>query len=274
MQHTTIVKLAQQPQITGGVIAPNEEHSYAHGKGWKKLWKKVKQKLSHVNGALIGFKLNIMGISLRLYPAFLTPEQAKDEGIKVEAIPKAKIAWEKVRKFWEKLGGDVSKLEAAIRKGAKHKITKLKKKHGADGTVEYYFDDTDYSSAIGASVAAGAAILLVIARMVSKAGAMKNPYNEGSSPSEEKGDSANESNDTKTNSANENNDSSDDSSGADGSVILLNDKKINIAGIALGSIVGIAYSLKQKNDFKKTLAYTVVGGLIGSIVEQVFKNKK
>ncbi len=63
-------------------------------------------------------------------PAFITDANFKP-GSKEKSAPQ----WEKVKKFWKKLGGDQAKLEAAIRKG--YKIQPLRKtstgKSGADG---------------------------------------------------------------------------------------------------------------------------------------------
>ena len=286
MQHTTIVKLSPQGEITS-VIAADEEHSNAHGRhrhhhglGLKKLWKGIKKynpaSVLVRNGALLGFDLNVMGNSMRLYPALITPEQAKTDGIKVEAIEKAKPAWEKVKNLWEKkFGGDVSKLEKAIRRGAKHKVTKMKKKHGADGSIEYYFDDNDYSNVVGAAaVAAGSAVLIAASAIIAKSGAMKKPFEDdsqngddsedGDEPTggEDSGDS-----DTKT-------DDSDDSSSADGVIYLTTNKKIALTGIVLGSIAGLAYAVHKKQNLKDALGYTVAGGLIGFGLEHVIETTK
>lgn len=286
MQHTTIVKLLPQGEITS-VIATDEEHSNAHGRhkhhfGLKKLWKGIKKynpaSVLVRNGALLGFDLNVMGNSMRLYPALITPEQAKADGIKVEAIEKAKPAWEKVKNLWEKkFGGDVSKLEKAIRKGAKHKITKMKKKHGADGSIEYYFDDNDYSNVVGATaVAAGSVALVAVAAIIAKSGAMKKPFEDDSQNGDDDGgDDGGEptggddsgDGDTKT-------DDSDDSSSADGVIDLTTNKKIALAGIVLGSIAGLAYAVHKKQNLKDALGYTVAGGLIGFGLEHIIKTTK
>jgi uncharacterized protein YbjQ (UPF0145 family) len=290
MQHTTIVKLSPQAQVTGVIAASNEEHSNAHGKhkhrhglGLKKLWKGIKKynpALALVrNGALLGFDLNVMGNSMRLYPALITPEQAKKDGIKIEAIEKAKPAWEKVKKLWgDRFSGNIESLEKAIRRGAKHKVTKMKKKHGADGVVEYYFDDNDYSNVVGtAAVAAGSVALIAVAAIISKSGAMKKPFEDDAQNDDDSGggnetEGAGDGNDQEdSNSDSEN--SGDDSSGADG-VIFLTTKKVAITGIALGGLLGLAYALRRKENFKDTAGYVVAGGLIGYGLEYVIKNNK
>lgn len=282
MEHTRIIKLTPAGSSNDALVVKAEEHSYAHGKrkhrrlGLKKLWKGVKKynpaSVAVRNGALLGFDLNVLGNSMRLYPALLTPEQAKAEGVKVEAIAKAKPAWEKTKKFWEKFGGDISKLEKAIRRGAKHKITKLKKKHGADGAVEYYFDDTDYSNVVGtAAVAAGSAVLIGVAGIIAKSGAMKQPFEEKDEQSDRDDESTG--NEDTSNESNESSDNNDDSSSADGTIHLTSNK-IVLTGIVVGSIAGLAYALKNKQNLKDTLGYTVAGGLIGYGVQHIVKNVK
>jgi len=291
MEHTTIVKLT--PTNSNDVLSvTREDYSNAHGKhrkhrglGLKKLWKGVKKYnpalIAIRNGALLGFDLNVFGNSMRLYPALITPEQAKAEGIKIEAIAKAKPAWEKVKKLWgDRFSGNIESLEKAIRRGAKHKITKMKKKHGADGTTEYYFDDNDYSNVVGtAAVSAGSVALIAVAAIISKSGAMKKPFEDDA---ENGGDSENGSgegdggdtsdgSDSSDNSSDSGN--SDDSSSADGTIYLTS-KKVAITGIALGGILGIAYALRKKQNFKDTLGYAVAGGLIGYGIEYVIKNNK
>jgi hypothetical protein len=216
---------------------------------------------------LLGFNLNVLGISMRLYPALLTPEEAKKDGVKVEAIEKAKPAWEKAKKVWEKFGGDVSKLEKAIKKGARHKITKLKRKSGADGNDEYYFDD-GYSNLVPV-IAAGAVVLIAVAAILKKSEAMEQPFEEGEG-GEGEGDGGGEG--EGEGSGEEEGGGEDDSSSADGSTTPT--KKIIMTSVAVGGILGLAYALKKKQNLKTTLGYMIVGGLIGYGSQEIFKNIK
>jgi hypothetical protein len=278
MENPTIVTLEMQSEFEG------EEHSNARGRfkrnrqggrkhrGFgKKLWKGIKKynpaSASIRAGALLGFDLNVLGISMRLYPALLTPEEAKKDGVKVEAIEKAKPAWEKAKKVWEKFGGDVSKLEKAIKKGARHKITKLKRKSGADGNDEYYFDD-GYSNLVPV-IAAGAVVLIAVAAILKKSEAMKQPFEDGEGGESEGGEGDGEG---EGDGSGEGGGGEDDSSSADGSTTPT--KKITMTAVAVGGILGLAYALQKKQNLKTTLGYIIVGGLIGYGSQEIFKNIK
>jgi len=278
MENTTIVTLEPQSEFEGeehsnarGRFKRNREGGRKHRGFGKKLWKGIKKynpaSASIRAGALLGFNLNVLGISMRLYPALLTPEEAKKDGVKVEAIEKAKPAWEKAKKVWEKFGGDVSKLEKAIRKGARHKITKLKRKSGADGNDEYYFDD-GYSNLVPV-IAAGAVVLIAVAAILKKSEAMEQPFEEGEGGETEgggegEGDGSGE--------GEGDGGGEDDSSSADGSIT--NTKKITMTAVAVGSVLGLAYALQKKQNLNTTLGYMIVGGLIGYGSQEIFKNIK
>lgn len=169
------------------------------------------------SSALVAFRFNLFGISSRLYPAFLDEAALKKGNFNVENAEGAKRAWDMVSNFWEdKLGGDKEKLREAI-SGAWNKPIFHTKKSNArqrstgsfDGSFEDYFDGSleehEYLSAIGffdgsldehkysnvtgepySSVAvagyitAGLSIISGLVGLLGKAGAKKNPYNEGS----------------------------------------------------------------------------------------------
>ena len=187
------------------VIPAEEGYSEASGK-FKKAWQKSKKYnpllVTARGGVLAGMRLNIFALSVRLYPAFLTKEEAKKKKIKVEAIEPAKKAWERVSKFFIKIGGDPKSLKKAITKGYNKPIfkwTKAAKQRtssfegylvpsqlGSGERLEEWFE-----SVTGADdfmlISSGIGLLTSILTMVNKAGAMKNPY-EQSRPDLEEAD--------------------------------------------------------------------------------------
>jgi hypothetical protein len=97
------------------------------------------------SSALLAFRVNLFGISSRLYPAFLDEESLKKGNFDLENAEKAKKAWEKVANFWEdKFGGDRNKLREAISGAWNKPIFKTKKSQARrrstsfDGTSEYH----------------------------------------------------------------------------------------------------------------------------------------
>ena len=105
--------------------------------------KKLKKPFAHFNprnvasrsAALYAFRTNMYGVSSRLAPAFIS-----DSAFKPDAKATVKPKWEKIKKFWVKIGGSVPKLESAIRKGYKIRPVKnlsskvgFKKTHSAAG---------------------------------------------------------------------------------------------------------------------------------------------
>lgn len=133
-------------------------------------------------GALAGIRLNIFGIAIRLYPAFLTPEQAKSKRISVDSIEPAKRAWAKVSKKWKSLGGNVVTLENTI-KGAWNKpVLKWTKKNkarlanGVDGNeYEYDFEYNNVSGVeeVASAITIGLPILTGIIALIKET--KKNP---------------------------------------------------------------------------------------------------
>ena len=96
------------------------------------------------SGAFRGVNNNAFGIATRLYPAFLTPEQASAKKIKPEAINNAKIALEKVSKFIVSAGGDPEVLKQAIIKGYNKPVLKFKKNE-KENQSSVDANDSDYS---------------------------------------------------------------------------------------------------------------------------------
>ena len=132
-------------------------------------------------GVLGGIRVNIFGIAVRLYPAFLTPEEAKKKGIRVDAIAPAKKAYDKVARFWRQLGGDPAGLEKEIKRGYDKPVFKwtkgAKKRSGFSGGIESSLAD-DFSNLTGTeeAIIAGIGLLGSIVGLISSAGASKNPY--------------------------------------------------------------------------------------------------
>jgi hypothetical protein len=96
------------------------------------------------SGAFRGAKNNAFGIATRLYPAFLTPEQAAAKKIKPEAVSKAKIAWAKVSKFIESAGGNPEVLKKSIIEGYNKPVLKFKK-NDKENQSSFDGNDSDYS---------------------------------------------------------------------------------------------------------------------------------
>lgn len=92
-------------------------------------------------GVLAAFRLNMFAMATRMYPAFLTTEEAKSKKIKLTSVAKAKSAWNELSVFWEKkMGGKANSLKSVIIQGhnkpifktSKHKDL-LKAQSGVDG---------------------------------------------------------------------------------------------------------------------------------------------
>lgn len=137
------------------------------------------------SSALMAFRVNLFGISSKLYPAFLNEEELKKYNFDVENAKKAKESWEKIANFWEdKIGGSRQKLKEAI-SGAwnkpifKTKVAKARKEStsGFDSQEQMSnvagYDD----AAIAAYISVGLSIVGMVAKMIT---AKKNPYNAGS----------------------------------------------------------------------------------------------
>lgn len=139
------------------------------------------------SSVLLSFKLNLFGVSTRIYPAFLTPEQLTAGGFDFKNAERAKAGWVKAQDIWFKIGGNPDVLKRQIFIGAKHRITRLKKKEkrlnakrGFDGQ---YFAVTGVDDiAVGSYIIAGLPVVTAIINAMSKSGAKKNPYVAGRTP--------------------------------------------------------------------------------------------
>jgi hypothetical protein len=150
----------------------------AHNDNLKKVGKGVLTFSAAVprSSALMAFRVNLFGVSSRLYPAFLNDEELKKYNFDIENARKARESWEKIANFWEdKIGGSRQKLKEAISGAWNKPIFKTKvakaRKESTSGVAGY--DD----AAIAAYISVGLAIIGLVSKMIT---AKKNPYNAGS----------------------------------------------------------------------------------------------
>lgn len=176
---------------------PNEDFSNAFGDGFKKLKTKLKPggkaqldfncALNKIPlavprlGVLAGARLNIFGMSTRLYPALISEADAKARNFNLENRKKAIVGWEKTVKVWKNVGGcgDIGALEKAIKKGYDKPVFKTKKVKERQAN-ENGFDGEEHSNSDGgvaeALIVGGIAIITSIIGVIAKSGASKNPY--------------------------------------------------------------------------------------------------
>jgi hypothetical protein len=128
-------------------------------------------------GALAGIRLNIFGIATRLYPAFLTTEQARAKKISVDSIQPAKKAWGKVSNFWIKVGGNTTTLQQAI-SGAWNKPvfkwTKKAKARVANNGVDGDFNNVTGVEEAASAITVGLPFLTAIVSLIKET--KKNPF--------------------------------------------------------------------------------------------------
>ena len=157
------------------------------------------------SSALVGLRVNIFGIATKLYPALLTQEELVKRKFDLENAKKAKIAYDKVNKFWLSMGGSSVTLNDAIKQAYHRPIFKTKasqKRKAHEKSVsfdaisedeildtfssiingdEQYSNFDPYSDlAIGMYISLGLSLLGMVSNMITKSGAKKNPYAEGS----------------------------------------------------------------------------------------------
>ena len=190
----TTKEIGQNIQRTTKEIGQNIERTAKEISQNKELKKVLKANFLTYNpaiaiprsSALLAFRVNLFGISSRLYPAFLDEAALKKGNFNLENAEKAKKAWEDVANFWEdKLGGDRKKLKEAISGAWNKPIFKTKKSQARKRSTASF--DGDFSNvsgyddaAIAAYITAGLSVVSTVVGMVSKKGASKNPYNDGS----------------------------------------------------------------------------------------------
>ena len=158
------------------------------------------------SSALVGLRVNIFGIATKLYPALLTQEELIKRKFDLENAKKAKVAFDKVDKFWLSMGGSSAGLKNAIEKAYSKPIFKTKKAKARkahekavssfdaiyedevldtfssriNGDEQYSYFDPYSDVAIGAYISLGLSLLGMVSSFISKSGAKKNPYVEGS----------------------------------------------------------------------------------------------
>lgn len=92
----------------------------------KDAYKKLLRK-SIVTNAYLMIRANGHGIATKLYPAIISESDAKKMKFKPSFTAKSKVAYSKLLAKWKELGGKESKLNDAIKKGAKLRIAKFNK---------------------------------------------------------------------------------------------------------------------------------------------------
>jgi hypothetical protein len=169
------------------------------GKFWKKVGKGLKkvfkfaQKFNPLmiaarNGFLLASKLNFFKLALKLYPGFMSWEEAQKYGLKRDFWDRKKKAADKFAKIWEDvLGGKRDKLAKALQKGWKKKKSyspKIKEIEALKGLgfVEFY-GLGEPNTIIGTSIAAAATIIAALSKLLKKNGA--NDLPPGEEPDEE-----------------------------------------------------------------------------------------
>ena len=155
------------------------------GKNIRKLQKFNPAAAALRGTVLAALRFNIFGVATRLYPAYLTVEEAKAKNFDIENLPKAKEALEKVSAFYTRIGGDPNKmLKNVIVKAHDKPMLNTKKakarkaseeKKGFDGSDEKYSNLAEESIVAISTASAG-----VLASIIATVGAKKNPYKKGS----------------------------------------------------------------------------------------------
>jgi hypothetical protein len=162
------------------------------GKGLKKVFK-FAQKFNPLmiaarNGFLLASKLNFFKLALKLYPGFMSWEEAQKYGLKRDFWDRKKKAADKFVKIWEDvLGGKRDKLAKALQKGWKKKKSyspKIKESAALKGLGFVEFDGLgEATTIIGTSIAAAATIIATLSKLLKKNGA--NDLPPGEEPDEE-----------------------------------------------------------------------------------------
>ena len=142
------------------------------------------------SSALLAFRVNLFGISTRLYPAFLDEATLVKYNLDVANAQNARRAWERVANFWEdKIGGDRNKLREAI-SGAWNKpvfkTKRAKERLGAmafDGNYQNLYDTYAYPTGaeevgVGAYIIAGLPVVGSLIGLIASERARKNPFNQ------------------------------------------------------------------------------------------------
>jgi len=149
------------------------------------------------SSALLAFRVNLFGISSRLYPAFLSDEDLIKYNFDIENAQNAKRAWEKVANFWEdKIGGNREKLREAISGAWNKPVFKTKKSKARkertstfNGDYDSLYETYAYPTgseevAVSTYIIAGLPVVASIIGLIATTRAKKNPFKDGSSESQ------------------------------------------------------------------------------------------
>ena len=137
-------------------------------------------------GVLVLIKLNAFGIATRIAPALLPDTEAK-KLFKPEAITNSKKAYEKIKKAWKNLGGNVTKFQESVIKSYKKKASKISKEgqSSANGFTKFTYD-TNYSNVIdpvtATLIVGGMGTLVSLIGILVKNKVPKDPYINGQAP--------------------------------------------------------------------------------------------
>lgn len=136
------------------------------------------------SSALLAFRVNLFGISTRLYPAFLDEATLVKYNLDVANAQNVKRAWERVANFWEdKIGGDRNKLREAISGAWNKPVFKTKNAKARLGAMASTFDGYSYTTGevgVGAYIIAGLPIVGSLIGLIASERARKNPFNQNS----------------------------------------------------------------------------------------------
>lgn len=146
-------------------------------------------------------RINLFGQAAQMYPGLLTEQQAREKGYNIDNWKKAVKLVANVKKGLAKFGsdkpGDVKLFEDAVRLGhdkppfrSKKKAKKDKEKAAAMAARAKAQNkksaDGEYSNVEGiweaAAIAAGSAVIGIVADLVKKSGVKSNPYDAGKEP--------------------------------------------------------------------------------------------
>lgn len=128
------------------------------------------------SSALLAFRVNLFGISTRLYPAFLDEATLVKYNFDVANAQNAKRAWERVANFWEdKIGGDRNKLREAISGAWNKPVFKTKKAKARLGSMAFTGAE---EVGVGAYIIAGLPIVGSVIGLIASERARKNPFNQ------------------------------------------------------------------------------------------------
>lgn len=135
---------------------------------------------------LTSMRLNLFGVSRRLFPGFASEAQIKAEHIKPSSASKAKVAWQHISSMWKKMGGKESTLRKEITKGHRLHVQLFHGKNNFSGESYLYSNVAGVDDAVVAGwVTAGLPVVAAFVKHLSDSNTDKNPYEAGADPSGE-----------------------------------------------------------------------------------------